>query len=861
MSQPPDMDRYEIFAAWARDYGADAAIAKFERILGSEETRALAEHHRERIARVQNIDPPILAAVHEPWYAGPLPEALYWGPLQEVFKAGKEAAALSSINDASNKVVAHTPNPILPEFRAKGLVVGYVQSGKTTNFTSVLAKLADEKYGFVIVLAGVHNGLRKQTQDRLAKQLHAPNPRRWLLLTDAAGDFREPASPPVTIFSDRQKVALAVVKKNARVLERLIEWLDTQSGRRTLRELRVLVIDDEADQASVATASINPKIRKLLEIAPRHTYIGYTATPFANVFIDPASDDLYPKSFILNLPRPHEYFGPEAIFGNNLPSDHPDSDDGYDMIRIIPDGDVPLLRPASKAAAQSFIPRITSDLRSAILWFWLATAARHARGDATAHSTMLIHTAIPVAVHQAFKVPVSSVRDEVKAQLLDPSSPIHDELQKLWESESARVPSTEWHRAQNSYGEVAEYLYSVVSSTKVILDNSFSQDRLVYQDDEPLVAIAIGGNTLSRGLTLEGLVVSFFVRSASTYDTLMQMGRWFGYRTGYEDLPRIWMTSDLRDFYRHLVTVEREMRDDIDHYQRQNLTPLDVAVRVRTHPFLRITAKMGAAQPAYVSFAGRRLQTRFFRTHDADWLNENLEATDRLLTAIRDHPIEQNGNATIFRDVGWSTVRQFLGSYHVHEDSPDLDRKLMTDYLEREVSSTPPSLREWTVAVIEGAADGTSESVPLGGREWRSVVRAQLKGGVSRADIKTLMNPRDRAIDTGIPTTELDGKDPSGKPNYNEDSLRRLRDSLALTAGRGLLVVYPIDRESPSTRPAREPLGAVAPVIGIGIVFPGEPATRNQLKAQKVAVDLTGVITEDASAYEDDQEGPSEDAP
>jgi len=307
------------------------------------------------------------------------------------------------------------------------------------------------------------------------------------------------------------------------------------------------------------------------------------------------------------------------------------------------------------------------------------------------------------------------------------------------------------------------------------------------------------------------------------------------------------MTAELRDFYRHLVTVEREMRDDIDHYQRQHLTPEDVAVRVRTHPFLRITAKMGAAQPAFVSFAGRRLYTRYFRPNDPSWLTRNVAAADRLVATISDLAAETNGYATLFRDVTWSTIRQFLGSYQVHEDSPDLDRKLMIDYIERQVSASPPSLEKWTIAVVEGPADGVGEEVKLGGRAWRSVVRARLTGDPSKADIKTLMNPRDRGLDLGRTLAELD--------QLNEQQLRELRDGSALGADRGLLVLYPIDRQSDSSRAARAPLAAAAPVIGFGIVFPGEPTMRNQLAAQKVAVDLTGVITEDPSAYEEDLEG------
>ena len=245
---------------------------------------------------------------------------------------------IDAVDRATDHVVAHTPRPMNPNYRAKGLVVGYVQSGKTTNFTSVIAKLADEEYRMVIVLSGIHNGLRRQTQARLDTQLTQLNPERWLTLTSETSDFQRPTfNASVALRSD--KVVLAVVKKNAAVLRRLVAWLDEPLARDALKSSPVLVIDDEADQASVATKSINPLIQRLLGLMPKSTYVGYTATPFANVFIDPSeSNDLYPRDFILNLPQPEGYFGPEKIFGRDeLETDQGSGPvDGYDMVRIVP---------------------------------------------------------------------------------------------------------------------------------------------------------------------------------------------------------------------------------------------------------------------------------------------------------------------------------------------------------------------------------------------------------------------------------------------------------------------------------------------------------------------------------------------
>lgn len=849
---------YEFFALWVMQFDLEAAVKKVTGVMGVSPSDAeeFRQRYLKQIESIERGGPPILKAGGESWYPGPIAEALYWNPLRATLFEGDpdRDVKLSSVGQSSSQVVAHTPDPKRAVYDGKGLVVGYVQSGKTTNFTSVIAKMADVEYRLVIVLAGVHNGLRKQTQSRLSEQLHAPNATRWHLLTNEDGDFYPPAGPPVSVFTNAQTV-LAVVKKNAQVLDRLIEWLDTSSGRAQLAKMRVLIIDDEADQASVATSSINPKIRKLLSITPRHTYIGYTATPFANVFIDPNSEDLYPKDFILSLPLPEGYFGPEKIFGNDLPQEDPASVDGYDMVRIVPVDEEPYLRPKSRADAANFAPQLTPELRRAILWFWLATSARRARGQLSEHSTMLVHTAIPTVVHRAFRAPVEKFRDSVLSSLEADDSFVLDELRELWEEESPRVPASEWSRAQNDFEELLAHLTPVVGETRVILDNSMSDERLVYEKGKPLTAIAIGGNTLSRGLTLEGLVVSFFVRSAKTYDTLMQMGRWFGYRTGYEDLPRIWMTEELRRYFGHLVTVEREMRQDIDHYQRQDLTPVEVAVRIRTHPILQITAKMGAAAPQYVSYGGRRLYTRYFKPDDATWLKRNLTAASQLVERAAEAGDEDNnGPVALYRNVPWKMVTRFLRDYRVHEDSPDLDRRLMTKYIKDRVDEG--SLEHWTIAVVQPAvASPGVEPIELGGREWNAVVRSKLKGGDGqRADVKNVMNKEDRAIDLGIPAATLKG--------YQEQQLVELREKDESHRDRGLLVLYPIDAMSePQTARAkerREPMNAAASVIGFGIVFPGVPEEKTRLRAEKVAVDLTNVITEDPAAYQDDSEGVEE---
>lgn len=839
-----DQGLYPVFAGWARTHGIAAAVARFGPALPDDVDGFRTQFERD-LARVEAGGPPVIAAGQNSWYSGASETDLYWPALEAEFRRqGWPDERVQSVDRASSTVVAHTPCPSRKHWDAKGLVVGYVQSGKTTNFTGVIAKLADVEYRMVIVLSGIHNGLRRQTQVRLDELLKDLNKDKWVTMTQESTDFVAPPLRASALLSGNKPI-LIVAKKNAAVLRRIVKWLDTPDGRNALQVAPVLVVDDEADQASVATAQINPLIRRMLKLMPRCTYVGYTATPFANVFIAPNQDDLYPKSFILNLPRPDDYFGPEMIFGRDVAEGELDGAafDGYDMVRLVPEDEVPLLRPAGRATAAGFEPEMTDSVVDAVRWFWLATAARRARQD-EGHSTMLIHTSVKIDVHESFKDPLLALRAGALRELRRGTDDDLAAWRMQWIEESAKVPAEEWDRKSLSFDDVLSHLESVVYATKVVLDNYRSQDRLDYSNGS-VVAIAVGGNTLSRGLTLEGLVVSLFVRGATAYDTLLQMGRWFGYRTGYEELPRLWMTGSLAAAFRHLATVEHEMRDDIDRYQRQNLTPLQVAVRIRTHPSLRITAKMGAAQPAEVSYAGSRLQTRYFYTTDGDWLEKNLEATRALVQeSVRHGRLDGKGTAVVIRDVPAAVVKTFLAAYKVHPDSPDMDSALVIKYIDKQLEADQRGLATWSVCVIPGGGD---EIDLRGGVTVGSVIRSRLQDeDETRADIKTLMSKQDRVLDLGISTAEAQ--------KMTEGQLKDLRDADAEHNNRGLLVIYPIDpisaplpprRPPTATSKPRAPLDAVTTVVGVGLVFPGQPAEKNSVVATHLAVDLTDVEQDD----------------
>ncbi|WP_129308957.1 Z1 domain-containing protein [Streptomyces sp. L2] len=831
---------YETFKAVLDAFPPSEAVKRLELLgVSPEIVQQIRDHHEQQTIRIKELEEPhaVVLGNRDTWYTGPQDKDKCWPAIVGLLRKDgwPEEPAIRQLDDSSTRVVSLLNHPKEKSFSTRGLVVGYVQSGKTTNFTSVMAKAADRGYKLFIVLAGIHNGLRRQTQARLIQQLVEPNPSMWSQLTGLDKDFT-PTENPAGYFGKSNKThVLCVVKKNATVLRKLARWLNKAAD--YLQDCPALIIDDEADQATVATKSINPLILSIMSSLPRSAYVGYTASPFANLLIDPSAQDLYPRDFVVNLPKPQGHFGTEVLFGRYaLDGEDPEQvDDGYDMIRSVPDDDVPCVRPATKADIEGFEPVVTDALRRAVEYFWLVTAARRVRRSGNPHSTMLIHTSVNTSVHNSFKRPLRRLLDEAAQSLADVA--FLSRLRGIWDEETKRVPADEFGEEKMAFEALVGELPGVLRSCRVIMDNSSSEDRLDYENG-PVVAIAVGGNTLSRGLTLEGLSVSYFVRAVSAYDTLLQMGRWFGFRNGYADLPRIWMTDELADWFRHLATVETEMRRDIDIYMTEAETPLTFAVRLRTHPALRVTAaaKMRDAVTAASSYGGKRVQTHYFRT-DAEWLRSNINAARNLVDAsvancvrIEDRSAE---GRYVFRDVPHDVVTDFLSLYKFHEKSPENDADLITDYIRKRVTAAG-SLRRWNVALV-GNPQGEPFDFAPGVRVGRNMRARLTTGGTDPhfADIKTLMSRRDAAVDLDEDTAKLTEK----------GIMDKRRELLPDT---GLLVLYPIDKVSaPSpAKKLRAPLNAEEHVMGVGLVFP-EPRAGDSTVEKYISADLSGVSIED----------------
>lgn len=752
------------------------------------------------------------------WYKGPTAHDKHWpallGYLREV-KKWKDAS--DSLDESSSEIVSLLANPTEESFRCRGLVVGYVQSGKTANMTAVIAKAVDAGYNLIILLGGVTNKLRAQTQRRIEADVVNRHGTLWqkYTTTDDAGDFVKPANGQF-VMPHRGGAQLAVIKKESTRLEKLLETV-TKTQPPILRKLKALIIDDECDQASVNSGAddeemtrINETIRRLIAALPCVSYVGYTATPFANVFINPFParadklDDLYPEDFITALPRPKGYFGTLEVFGEfDASADSDEIDFGRDMFRSIPEEEIARLVPKGKNGHKTFTPAVTPQLQKAILWFLMTCAIRRLRGQANDHMTMLVHTSAYVAQHdgmaEAIRIWLNTNRNDIESL----AGPVGTLMSEVFAEEIVRSPLSSHQQIDYLSTSIKRVLPEVMQALELAVENGESLERLDFTG-EPKTYIVVGGSVLARGLTLEGLCVSFFLRTSLQYDTLLQMGRWFGFRKGYEDLPRLWTTKDLISNFRALAQVEEEIRKEISTYRTAEVTPLDFAVKVRSIPGLAITsaAKMRHAIRTSISFDGRHEQTVRFNHLDSAVVEKNWRAASELVNQLIDDGYRRIKDR-VFGEVPASVIRKFLVNYNMCDRQLNLNKQLLLSYLDGCVSRMPT----WNVAVM--SLERESPTAQLGGLNVAPFIRSQLKEPSDYADIKALMSKHDVLVDV---------EDSVPFPTAGWDELKRRRPAVPL------LLIYPIDKKSTPAKASghRVPLDAAGNLIGLGFIFPGE---------------------------------------
>lgn len=606
---------------------------------------------------------------------------------------------VQSLSDVGTKILGHLQDPTTEgAWNRRGLVIGHVQSGKTANYMGVIAKAADAGYKFIIVIAGIHNNLRKQTQERIDEGFigRSSDPDNRLpigvglngkyphpaTLTNIKEDFnKNTAAKSGWKINDFSKPIILVIKKNVRTLEELHKWLKelNAQGDGRISDVPMLLIDDEADNASINTNKddVNPTrtnamIRRILGLFAKSCYVGYTATPFANIFINPESydddvrEELFPRHFIYSLDAPNTYFGPEKVFLNEETS--------QTILERITDCENYLPFSHKKDFTVAELP---PSLYRALDQFILARAIRNLRGQEKKHCSMMINVSRFVATQRVVRDFISlrekRLREAVKANYMMPENVSGKNeymvaLKAAYESEYADC-GYDWD-------EVKKALNSAFDHLRIFVINSKSDEVLDYRKYEKdgigLTAIAIGGLSLSRGLTIEGLTVSYMYRNTQMYDTLMQMGRWFGYRPGFEDLCRVHLPQDSINWYSHIADASEGLRQQIKRMRQEGLSPKDFGLYVKAHSdSLLITAanKMRSGKEVILNqnFTGELVES-YFVPVDKKTNTQNEELIAEFWKKGFGSKLEQTDKGWIIRDVPVETISTFLNQFRAHRN-------------------------------------------------------------------------------------------------------------------------------------------------------------------------------------------------
>lgn len=641
---------------------------------------------------------------------------------------------VSSLDSITNDIIDGFGDPSSGPFKRRGLVIGDVQSGKTNTYTTLCCKAADVGYQVIVLLTGTLENLRKQTQDRLDEGFVGEESTRLLkkdksgkkigvgcidpyvntvVFTTSESDFRESNMVSLNLKIDSTKdTILLVVKKNKDILSNLYRWLEGKNASNGIIDKSLLMIDDEADNASINSGSdnitvINGLMRDILKLFTKTTYVGFTATPFANIFIDPEStdemkgDDLFPRNFIYSLNPSDNYIGPTKLFGK-------DAEHSY-MVRIINDAGECIPEKHPKDYQIKILP---SSLKTAIRCFVLSCAIRDLRGDYSEHMSMLVNVSRFTEVQESIKVTIEqyifNIKNSIQAFSKLPGSSALEclelkEIKDTWDEHYSDC-GVSWNDVQ----------WALDSATKTIQVRSVNQKNgaknLNYKDNpDGLRLIAIGGNSLSRGLTLEGLCVSYFYRKSQTYDTLMQMGRWFGYRDGYEDLCRIWMSQNSIDWYEYISKATEELKMEIVCMQNNKKTPEEFGLLVRNDiSGLYITArnKMRATVDKVIikSVNGRLIDTEYVYV-DKNRTSLNNIAVRSLISNLSKIDMKFSKNNYTSNIVCKNVPKKYILNLIENYQNPESNIIFDTEALLALIYDEKAELDYWDISIQHGDGD------------------------------------------------------------------------------------------------------------------------------------------------------------
>ena len=711
-----------------------------------------------------------------------------------------ENGTLTKLDLNTERILSKLADPNGQNVVRKGMVVGNVQSGKTANYIGLISKAADAGYKVIVVLAGMLDDLRIQTQIRIEEGFIGKNACTGELVgvgitedletstkfsfTSRESDFKRQTAKTLGAYNflTFQNTCIFVIKKNTTILKNLNEWLKTELKNNSLSKAEgsLLLIDDEADNASINTkadkpylnkkvknkeydpdeynpSKINGQIRKLIQKFNICTYVGYTATPFANIFISPLdkksmySGDLFPKHFIQYIKPPSIYFGPSKIF---LEKKYPK------LFKYIPLEEINgIIEPCiPKTHKKDFrLEGLPKSLKDAIHSFLIATSIRTIReGGGDFHSSMLVNPSTFTNVQISVKSKIQEYIEILNNQLGRhgvKNSWIIPEIKETWINDYENL-----HELHN-WELVLKTIKGLIEDIEVVVVNkSKKSEKLNYEKYEKTKRkiIVVGGFSLSRGLTLEGLITSYYLRYSKMYDSMLQMGRWFGYRIDYEDICRLYLSKESHDDFEVISSALEELCFKFEEMQALNATPKEFGFQVRadaTNKRLAITArnKMGSAQKTKTSYtySGRLVQNYCF---DRNKVSDNLKAVDVFHSKLKNNYLGNRLNDSkyyVFRDIDGSLVFDLLKDYQISELNCTITKDTLLKYLKERIEQY--ELKKWHVIFDSNIKDGKNGFHNSCGVQIRRVGRnvSTKTGEGGEIDLKKtifLTNPGSRAI-------------------------------------------------------------------------------------------------------------------
>lgn len=776
---------------------------------------------------------------------------------------------IRKMDDVSDTIVDLLGSPRSEKsYHRKGLVIGDVQSGKTANYISVITKAADAGYKAIILLTGTLNSLRSQTQERIDEGFigvdssqflenkenfvgvgKIDRERKPLSVTTLDEDFSISLARKLQVqLKDYTEPAVFVVKKNASVLKNLIRWFDNANTNKHKKDIPLLIIDDEADYASVNTkkedenpTTINSRIREIIKLFPKVTYVGFTATPFANIFINPnsegelVSDDLFPRNFIYVLDSPTNYIGPNIFFG----------DENEKLVRVIDDIEECIPFNHKKDFDIDCIPE---SLEEALLSFFIINTLRDLRGDISSHRTMLVNVSRFTNVQNKLAEFINAIIYDWKrifkhfsiAESKGVARKLYDSLGKIYEKEFYYIGD------YNKFDLYEQVRSSSQLITVTAVNMSNKADKVInYKQNSAngLRVIAVGGLTLSRGLTLEGLSVSYFYRNSRYYDTLMQMGRWFGYRPNYEDLCKLYMSEEANSWYSYINDATEELKEEIRLMRSQHKTPIEFGLKVMSHPdTLLITApnklRTAANYVKSVSLSGMVIETP--RLYNSCKINEdNLSAFESLATEIEGNYETEEifGSSVVYKNVEKDKVIQFLGDFKAHRSNLHFQTRELTQY----INDNKDELDQWDILVVGGSSKNIKEygSIKVKPSYRKYIIKddgiIQLSGNKNRLGSTT-------DTKAGLTANQIIKAEESYKKNNTGNKGKNAKIYLRYVDDRNpLMIIYIVELRDEDSKEENKVKIKERITIGLGLGFPklGDYKKENfiQYKLNKVYYD------------------------